>query len=464
MSGLNGIFGIGSNALAAYQRALAVTGKNIANVNTPGYSRQEIILNEALPENGRPGQIGTGVEASEIRRSVDTFVEQQLLSSNERLGQFGAAQKSLSKIQLLFNDSNDQGIAAGLNEFFKAWQDVATNPADLTARTVLLSKADGVTTLLNQGASQLSTQRISLDGQVQNGINDVNALASKIADLNSQIKLIEVSGQQANDLRDQRGRFLNDLAGLVDISSIEDATGQVTVFVGIGQLLVTEQKAYELTGVANVANNGLLDVRYDGGTGPNTDITSVIGSGRLKGLIDARDTTAVGLQTSLNTLTSELVSQVNAQHRLGYGLDGSTTQDFFEATGTTASTISLALSDRQKIAASSTAAGVPGNNVNALALSSLQTASVAGLGNTTFQGYYSAMAGSFGATLQGATRDLQGQEILHDQLLAHRAEVSGVSMDEELINLLKYQRAFEAASKLITTSDEMLQTILTLKR
>ncbi|MEK6801123.1 MAG: flagellar hook-associated protein FlgK [Nitrospirota bacterium] len=464
MSGLNGLFGVGSNALATFQRALSVTGQNIANVSTPGYSRQEIILTEALPENGQPGQIGTGVQASEIRRSVDRFVEQRLLSSNERIGQFTASQKSLSQIQLLFNDANDQGIAAGLNEFFKAWQDVATNPADLTARTVLLTKADGVTKLLNQAASQLSAQRISLDGQVQSSINDVNSLASKIADLNSQIKLAEVSGQQANDLRDQRGRFLNDLAGLVDISSIEDATGQMTVFVGIGQLLVTEQKAYALTGVSNVANNGLLDVRYDGGTGPNTDITSVIGGGRLKGLIDARDTTAVGLQTSLNTLTSQLVSQVNTQHRLGYGLDGSTTQDFFTASGTTAGTISLALTDRQKIAASSTAAGVPGNNVNALALSSLQAAAVAGLGNTTFQSYYSAMAGSFGATLQGATRDLQGQEILHNQLLSHRAEASGVSMDEELINLLKYQRAFEAASKLITTSDEMLQTILTLKR
>ena len=176
------------------------------------------------------------------------------------------------------------------------------------------------------------------------------------------------------------------------------------------------------------------------------------------------DTTAAGLQTSLNTLTLQLVSQVNTLHRLGYGLDGSTTQDFFTASGTTAATISVAVTDRQKIAASSTAAGVPGNNVNALALANLQTASVAGLGNTTFQSYYSAMAGSFGATLQGATRDLQGQEIFHDQLQAHRAEVSGVSMDEELINLLKYQRAFEAASKLITTSDEMLQTILTLKR
>jgi flagellar hook-associated protein 1 FlgK len=464
MSGLNGLFGIGSSALATFQRALAVTGQNIANVNTPGYSRQDVVLSETRPENGRPGQIGTGVEASEVRRSVDSFVEQQLLDSNERLGQFGASQQALSQIEPVFADSNDQGIAAGLNEFFKAWQDVATNPADLTARTVLLAKADGTAKLINQAAAQLSAQRTSLDGQIQGAINDVNGLATKIADLNRQIKLVEVGGQHANDLRDQRGRFLNDLSNLVDISSLEDSTGQVTVSVGLGQVLVTQQTAFELTGVADSSNGGLLDVHYDNGTGTTTDLTSVINGGRLKGLMDARDTTAAGLQTSLNTLTSQLVSQVNTQHRLGYGLDGSTTQDFFTASGTTAATISVAVTDRQKIAASSTAAGVPGNNVNALALANLQTTSVAGLGNTTFQSYYSAMAGSFGATLQGATRDLQGQEIFHDQLQAHRAEVSGVSMDEELINLLKYQRAFEAASKLITTSDEMLQTILTLKR
>ncbi len=464
MSGLNGIFGIGSNALAAFQRALAVTGQNISNVNTPGYSRQEAILSETRPENARPGQIGTGVEVSEVRRSVDTFVENQLMSSKEKLGQFGASASALSQMQPLFSDSNNQGVAAGLNEFFKALQDVATNPADLTSRTVLLSKADVVTKRLNQAATQLSSQRNLLDSQIQQGITDVNTLATQIADLNGQIKLAEVSGQQANDLRDQRGRFLNNLAGLVDISSIEDGTGQVTVFVGVGQVLVAEHTAYKLAGVSNAANGGFLDVRYDGGAGPNTDITSSISSGRLKGLIDARDTTSVGLQTSLNTLTSQLVSQVNTQHRQGYGLDGSTNQDFFTASGTTAGTISLALTDRQKIAASSTAAGVPGNNVNALALANLEAASVAGLGNTTFQGYYSAMAGGFGSTLKEVQDNVQGQELLDGQLQAHRAEVSGVSMDEELINLLKYQRAFQAASKLITTSDEMLQTILSLKQ
>jgi Flagellar hook-associated protein len=124
----------------------------------------------------------------------------------------------------------------------------------------------------------------------------------------------------------------------------------------------------------------------------------------------------------------------------------------------------VALTDRRQIAASSTATGVPGNNTNALALAGLQSSNLAGLGNTTFQGYYSATAASFGSTLQGIANDLQAQEIMHEQFQAHRAEVSGVSMDEELINLLKYQRAFEAASKLITTSDEMLQTILTLKQ
>jgi flagellar hook-associated protein 1 FlgK len=464
MSGLNGLFGIGANALATFQRALAVTGQNISNVNTPGYSRQQAILNETLPQNGQPGQIGTGVEVAEIRRSVDTFVEQQLLTSNERLGQFGASQNALSQIQTLFADSNDQGISAGLNDFFKAWQDVATNPADLTTRTILLSKADVVAKRLNQAATQLSSQRTSLDGQIQSGITDINTLATQIADLNSKIKLAEVSGQQANDLRDQRGRFLNDLAGLIDISSLEDATGQVTVFVGVGQVLVAQQTAFQLTGVSNAGNGGFLDVRYDNGSGPNTDLTSVISSGRLKGLIDARDSTASSLQSSLDTLASQLVTQVNTQHRLGYGLDGSTTQDFFTATGASASTINVALTDRRQIAASSTAAGVPGNNVNALALAAFQTRALSGLGNATFQGYYSAMAGSFGSTLQGAQRDLEGQEILHDQLQAHRAQVSGVSMDEELINLLKYQRAFEAASKLITTSDEMLQTILMLKR
>ncbi|MDL1891202.1 flagellar hook-associated protein FlgK [Nitrospirales bacterium NOB] len=254
MPGLNGLLGMGANALATFQRALAVTGQNLSNVNTPGYSRQEIVLAEGIPEDAIPGQLGTGVVATQIRRSIDTFVEAQLLTSRERLGQFSASQNALTQIQTVFADSNDQGIAASLNDFFQAWQDVATNPADLTSRTVLLSKADVVAKRLNQAATQLSAHRNSLDGQILRGIADINTLAGQIADLNGKIKLAEVSGQQANDLRDQRGRYLNDLAELVDISTLEESDGQVSVFVGVGQVLVTQQTAFRLAGVADITN------------------------------------------------------------------------------------------------------------------------------------------------------------------------------------------------------------------
>ena len=464
MSGLNTLLGIGTSALSTFQRALSVTGQNVSNVNTPGYSRQQAILTETQPQNGRPGQIGTGVQVSEIRRSVDTFVDQQLLGSHQRLGQFTASQGALHQIQPLFADSNGQGISAAMNDFFKACQDVSTNPADSAARTVLLSKANSLTGQFNQTASDLASHRKSIDGQIGQAVTDINQLASQIADLNKNISHAELNGQQANDLRDERGRLLNSLGELANVSSVEDNTGQLTVFVGLGHVLVDKNQTYQLTGVANSSNASLLDVRYDAGGGPVTTLNSVITSGKLKGLLDVRDQTIPSLQTTFDTLASALVTQVNSRHQSGYGLDGSTGQNFFAPAGTTAATIRMSLTDKQAIAASSTAAGVPGNNVNALAIGNLQSTSLSALGNLTLGEYYSDAAGDFGSTVQGAERDGNAQEIIHEQLEAHRAEISGVSLDEELVNLLKYQRAFQAASRLITVTDELMQTILTLKR
>ena len=462
--GINRLADIGKTALFAAQQAISVTGHNIANVNTPGYSRQHVTLAENIPENGSPGQIGTGVHAESIRRSFDSFIEDQLLASRERLGEFTASNDALSRLEPLFGDASNQGIGAGLNEFFGALQDVATNPSDLSARTVFLSKATALAGRFNQSAATLTAAQQSIDNQVGQTITDVNRLTSQIAGLNTKIADAESSGQQANDLRDERGVALADLGELIEISSIEDATGQLTVFAGRGHLLVDKERTYQLVGVPDLSNNGLLDVGYDAGAGLTTSLGSVIQSGRLKGLLDVRDQTIPSLRSSLDTLASELVTQVNQQHRSGFGLDGSTNQDFFAPTGTTANTIAVSLSNIRQIAASSTAVGVPGNNANALALSGLRSTDFAPFGNVTFQEYYSTIAGGFGSTTQGVQRDLQSQLVLHDQLTSQRASVSGVSMDEELANLLQYQRSFEAASRLIVTADEMFQTILSIKR
>jgi flagellar hook-associated protein 1 FlgK len=236
------------------------------------------------------------------------------------------------------------------------------------------------------------------------------------------------------------------------------------VFAGRGHVLVDKERTYQLIAVPNLSNNGLLDVHYDAGAGPTTSLSPVIQSGRLKGLLDVRDQTIPSLQASLDTLASEVVTQVNQQHRLGFGLDGSTNQDFFAPAGTTASTIAVSLVNVRQIAASSTAAGVPGNNANALALAGLRHADIASFGNVTFQEYYSTIAGNFGSIAQGVDGNLRAQAILHDQLTSRRASISGVSMDEELANLLQYQRSFEAASRMIVVADEMFQTILSIKR
>jgi flagellar hook-associated protein 1 FlgK len=462
--GINRLVEIGKSALFTAQQAISVSGHNIANVNTPGFSRQQVTLAENRPENGSPGQIGTGVHAESIRRSFDSFVEQQLLASRERLGEFTASSNALARLEPMFGDANNLGIGAGLNEFFGALQDVATNPNDLSARTVLLSKSTALASRFNQSAADLTSAQEFLDRQVGQTVTDANRLTSQIADLNAKIAYAESSGQQANDLRDQRGVALAGLGELVEVSSIEDATGQLTVFAGRGHVLVDKERTYQLVTVPDLGNNGLLDVHYDAGAGSMTNLTSVIQSGRLKGLLDVRDQTISSLRTSLDTLASEVVTQINQQHRLGFGLDGSTNQNVFAPTGTAANTIAVSLTNVRQIAASSTAAGVPGNNANALALAGLRSTDFAALGTVTFQEYYSSIAGSFGSSAQGVDGNLRAQEILHDQLTSQRAAISGVSMDEELANLLQYQRSFEAASRMIVVADEMFQTILSIKR
>jgi flagellar hook-associated protein 1 FlgK len=462
--GISRLADIGTSALFTAQEAISVAGHNIANVNTPGYSRQQVTLSENVPQDGSPGQIGMGVQATSIKRSYDSFVEAQLVSSGSQVGEFTASSNAMAQLAPLFGDANNQGIGASLNDFFGALQDVATNPSDLSARTVFLSKATVLAGQFNQSAAALTAAQQSLDSQIGQSITAVNRLTSQIAGLNTQIATAESSGQQANDLRDERGVALANLGARINISSIEDATGQVTVSTGNGQVLVDKDRTHQLVGVPDLSNNGLLDVRYDEGGGTTTSLAPVIQSGQLKGLLDVRDHTIPSLRGSLDTLAAELVTRVNQQHQQGFGLDGSTGQNFFAPTGTTASTIAVSLTDVRQIAVSSTAIGVPGNNANALALADLNNTDFASFGNVTFQNYYSTIAGSFGSASQEAQNNLMAHQTLNDQLTSRRASLSGVSMDEELANLLQYQRSFEAASRLITTADQLLQNILAMKR
>ena len=674
MIGLTSLFDIARSALTTSQQALAVTGHNVANVNTPGYSRQEAVLTERPPLNSQPGMAGTGVRATSIRRYTDQFVNRQLTTVQQNLGRLSLSREELFRLQNLFGDSNNQGIAARMNDFFSGLQDVSTNPGELAARSVLLANARQLASSVNQAAFDLASARQSLNFQVQQTVTEINSLSSQIAELNGKIVMAEVAGQNANDLRDQRDLALNELATRVDITTVESGTGALTVFAARGQVLVEGATVRQLNAVEDPENDGLFSVGYStGGTRP-LSIDALVSNGRLRSLLDVRDTTVRDLEASFDRLAATLANAVNIIHRQGYGLDGSTGRDFFSpaavttravtanqgaaaigggaitanslltfhdyeirfssataysivdvttgatirgnytgtaitapsadnplsivtgtndtltvsvdgvASGTitltgaaspglsyisgaalaqevqakinadaallaagktvavtydtttgrlvitsnnatTASAVdvtggtaraslgltggiataasgtytspatltfdglsvtlsgapaagdrfevdsyshaardlAVALANPASVAASSTRTGVPGNNANLLSLVALQHRQFASLNNGTLNDAYRTAAASLGVAAQTAGREQEAQEILKDQIDTLRAQVSGVSIDEELVNLIKFQRGFEAASRLVRITDEMFQTLLSIK-
>jgi len=331
MAGLFSIFNTGANSLLAHQRALQVVSQNLANLTTPGYSRQEAVFAPTETVTIGKTQIGTGVEVTRIRQIVNTFVEQQINVSQQDLGRLQTQAESFVRLEGLFPDTVNRGLNKALTDFFNAFRDVSTSPEGFTERTVLLNKATALTDQFNQASNALTQLRRDLNTQVSQTITDVNNKALQIAALNGKIATAEASGHTANDLRDQRGQLLNELGKQIEIRTIEDVSGQVTVFVGRGSLLIERHTTYALTGTAAASNGGFLNVHYKG-----SDISGSIGNGALKGLINQRDTNIPNVLAQIDTLSATLVNEVNKVHVNGYGLDGSTGNDFFRPLSVTA--------------------------------------------------------------------------------------------------------------------------------
>ena len=552
MGGISNIFEIGRTAIQAHQQGLATNSHNISNINTKGYSRQEVVLETATPSNGVESN---GVRVQGIRRNIDVFLEAQLTELREDVGRLTARHNFLIQADGIFNESTNQGVGFALTEFFNAVRDVATNSEDTVQRTVLLNEANSLGDVINRVAGSLDQIRRDADGEIGRHLTTINNIAAEIASLNDAIFRAEANGGAAHDLRDKRQILVNDLAELSDAEITEGRDG-LTINIG-GQLLVAGKQGNSLAQVADADNPPLNDIAIVRSDGTTIPITSQIGNGKIKGLLTLRDVDIVGYQDRLDRTVAVLVNEFNQQHQTGYGLDGTTTNDFFTAlspdaplasdrntggavgtsvavstassltfdtyqvvftsasafnvvntsTGTNvitggsytsgnnitfdgltvvitngtgapasgdiftasahkgaASDFSVSLTDTDQIAASSTSAGVPGNNINALALVDIHTTRQSTLGNVTLNDYHTVTVGNVGSTAKDVETSLSGKETETSQIEALRESVSGVSLDEELTRLLIFQRAFEASARLITLADDLLQTVISLGR
>lgn len=252
MSGISHIFNIARSGIQAHQQGLATTSHNISNINTKGFSRQEVVL-----ETNRPAQgvIGSGVQVAHVRRTVDTFIENQLTAGNEDLGFITSRTTFLSEADGIVTETENSGLSHGITEFFNALRDVTTNPESPIQRTVVLAKGESLAQVFVEHSSAFNQIRLDANQEIRRHVETINGLAARVASLNDEIFKAESSGREAPDLRDQRAVLINDIAELVDIEQVELRDG-IGINVG-GQLLVGGNHANALSTIPD-ADNPLL--------------------------------------------------------------------------------------------------------------------------------------------------------------------------------------------------------------
>ncbi len=447
---------VGKRALLSHQIYLQTIGHNIANVNTPGYSRQRVRITSTYPEINAIGAIGTGVTVTDIRNVRDLFLGEQFRKENKSLGQWTYKDKIMSQMEALFNEPNDNTLSDLMNDFWDAWSDLSTNPSSISHRMALLESTKLLTNRFHEMATQLNSLRNDIDRDLVAITQDVNRLTSEIAQLNRQIKSQELGSERANDLRDVRDRLLDELSELVDVNTIEQDNGEVLVM--IGALAVVDGSDSVNITAESYNDNGTLKHRL---VWENSGLEIKNLNGKLKGLLDARDDIIPRYLDELDLLAQTLIEQVNALHRTGYGLDGTTGLDFFDTTFTDAANIKLnaeVAADPALIAAS--ASGEPGDNAIALAIQDLRNQRIMVDGTTTMSDYYNGIIGRLGVETHEAKSFSDNYELLVQQVLNAKQSVEGVSLDEEMTNMVKYQHAYDAAARIITTMDEALDVVI----
>ncbi|MDF1543640.1 MAG: flagellar hook-associated protein FlgK [bacterium] len=447
---------IGKRALLSSQVVLQTIGHNVANVNTPGYSRQRVNINTTYPEMSAHGPIGSGVSVRDVRQVRDLFLGSQYRRENKSLGQWSYKEKVMGQVEALFNEPSDNTLSDQLNDFWNSWSALATDNTG-ASRKALITSAVQLTNGFHQLAGELQTLRDSIDRDMVNITESVNGKAREVARLNKMISMQEAGGDRANDLRDARDLLVDEMSEFVDINTVEDERGNMIVYVG-AMTIVDGPDSLPIE-ARSENKSGVLTHKLVW-EGSSVEITNL--NGQLKGLVDARDEVIPRYLNELHTLSNTIAREVNAMHRTGYGVNDSTGVDFFETDNTDAFNISVnrdLLADSNLVAAA-VASGSPADNRLAVAISELQDKKVFFGNSSTMSDYYNSMVSNLGVESNEAMSFSANYELLVNQVNNSKMAVEGVSIDEEMANMVKFQHAYDAAARVITTMDQALDTII----
>jgi flagellar hook-associated protein 1 len=447
MGGLNASLATALSGLLTDQAAMQVTTNNVANANTPGYSREEAVLVSGDPVVVAPLTYGTGVTLESIESIRDPLLLSQIQQQTQTENQYSTLTSALQQTQVNFTTSTGD-IGTEISNFFSSINQLATDPSDLSTRQTVLTAADNLASSFNTTADNLTSQQQNLDLSVVQTVGQVNQLSQQIAQLNGQIGDLQNAGESGGTLIDQRQQDIDQLSSLVDVNVIQ-SNNTLTLTTANGAPLVTGQQSFQLTTQLNAS--GLHDVYSQG-----NDITSEITSGQLGGTLQARDQEIPAIETQLDTLAGGIATAVNNVQAAGYDLNGNPGTNLFNAPPANnvgaAASMSVSITNPSLIAASSD--GTAGSNGNAQAMYALSTSPI--ISGQSPSDYYSTIVFNVGNAASNASAEQTASNQILQQLNDQNSSVSGVSLDEEAANMVQYQDAYSASAQIVNTINDMM--------
>lgn len=453
---LHNILGIGRSGMVAAGFGASNASQNATNATTDGYSRR---IARFVPQpNGGVRNLG----ATRIR---DHFVERRLLGARSEEGYARGRVQTMEILDTIFADS-----PGNLQSAFEAFQTATTqltaHPKDASTRIVFLETASSLADAFRRNAERLEATRIDTNERLVEGVQEANQRLAAIGSLSQEINRIEATGSEASDLRDQREQAIREVADLVPLTVLESGDGHVEVMLAGQRTLVDRDGAVKPLQAVADPETGNVGVAVTG----SEDVTRLLTSGRLGGLVQARDGAIRWAREGLDSLAFEVTQAFNAVHRAGFGLDGESGRDLFSPLAGVEGaaqlfSVSADVEGRpDTVAAGTEVDELPGDNRNAFELEALFRQDITLDGTATIDGALSTLVGTSASRLQSARFEWLRAEDVITQVSALRESVSGVSTDEEMIDLAKFQRAYQAAARIIQVADEMLAELVNLKR
>lgn len=452
MSGISSILETAKQALMAQRVGIGVTGHNIANASTPGFSRQRVSLEPNMPLPTTAGLIGTGVKATQITRMRDLFIDQQIRIANESFGEADVQKRILSQVEAIINEPSDSGLSAAIDRFFNTFQELALHPEESASRNAVIQQGALLTQSFHRINTAMKQLRKDLMNDVNIKVNRINEISEEIARLNVEIINSKAAGFEPGDSMDKRDLLLDELSRMAKITISENDNGSVMVALS-GSVIASHAGAVPVE--SSIVDDKVV-ITYS-----NTGKQLTINGGELGGVMQMYNSRMPDYLDSLNQIAGVIINRVNEIHSSGYGLGDPppTGVDFFTGTNAGDIQINQGIIDNIALIAAS-ADGAPGNNDIALMLSDIPNEPLLTNNTQSIAQKYNGLVSTVGSHINSAESILRSQEMVLAQLELQKSSVSGVSLDEEMTNLIKFQRAFDAAARVVRSVDELFQTII----